>query len=64
MPTFNTSTAIILEKVNIIILDFLLTFFKIFCVTNAYFSVLRYVDEHVYCLDQCFSKWSIRSSKC
>ena len=41
---------------------FLLTFSKIFCLTNGYCLVVRYADKPVYCLGQCFSKWSIGTS--
>ena len=44
-------------------LDFLLTFFEIFRLTNAYCLVVRYMDEQIYYLDQCSSKWSIGTSK-
>ena len=44
-----------IQNSNIIIRFFLLIFSKIFCLTNAYCLVVRYVDKQIYCLDQGFS---------
>ena len=58
MPIFNIKTAII--EINILILNLLLPFPKYF---SHHCLVLRYVDEQVYCFDQCSSKWPIGTSK-
>ena len=67
-PAYNSSSdktkyMLSWKEVNILILDFLLTFPEIFRLSYAYGLVVRYVDEQVYCLDQSFFKLSIGTSK-